>query len=57
MDLSLPNIDYSDFRTNPVDFTEYYRDAQEQMHSDMSKPRGSSMTITSFMEMHHLPRI
>ena len=38
MDPSLPNLDYSDFVTNPKDFEEYYRDACEQIPLDMPVP-------------------
>ena len=50
MDPSLPNIDYSDFKTNPADFAEYYRGAQEQMPRDMPKARGLYVTITAFVD-------
>ena len=50
MDPILPNIDYSDFKTNPQDFSEYYLDAQEQFPHDMPKPRGSQVSITAFVD-------
>ena len=50
MDPIIPNIDYSDFKTNPQDFSEYYRDAQEQLPHDMPKPRGSQVSITAFVD-------
>ena len=50
MDPSLPNIDYSDFKTNPADFKEYYRDAYEPMPSNMPKARGLYVTITAFVD-------
>lgn len=50
MDPSLPNIDYSDFKTNPDDFKEYYRDAFEPMPSNMPKERGLYVTITAFVD-------
>lgn len=50
MDPSLPNIDYSDFTTNPSDFAEYYRGAQEQMPNDMPRARGHFVTMTAFVD-------
>ncbi len=50
MDPSLPNIDYSDFKTNPDDFKECYRDAYEPMPSNMPKARGLCVTITAFVD-------
>ena len=51
MDPTIPNIDYSDFKTNPQDFGEYCRDAQEQLPHDMPKPRGSHVSITAFVDV------
>ena len=50
MDPSLPNIDYIDFKTNPQDFAEYYRDAQEHLPHDMPISRGMEVWITAFVD-------
>ena len=50
MDPSLPNIDYSDFKTNAKDFHEYYRDAYEELPNDMPRPRGHGVYITAFVD-------
>ena len=50
MDPSLPNIDYSDFTTNPQDFTEYYRDAHEHLPHDRPIPRGLPVYKTAFVD-------
>ena len=50
MDPFLLNIDYSDFMTKPVNFTEYYRDAHESLPEDMPKPRGWSVATTAFVD-------
>eukprot|EP00978_Attheya_sp_CCMP212_P034977 scaffold149828_cov60-Attheya_sp.AAC.2 len=53
MDPSLPTIDYSQFRIKPEDFTEHYRDAEEELLHRMPKARGRSVTTTSFVDASH----
>ena len=50
MDPTLPNIDYSDFTTNPQDFAEYYRDAHEHIPHDRPTPRGLPVYMTAFVD-------
>ena len=50
MDPTLPIIDYGDFKTNPNDFKEYYRDAHEELPLDMPRPRGRSVSMTAFVD-------
>jgi len=49
-DPALPKIDYSTFKTNPSDFKEYYRDAEEQLPHNMLKPRGRPVTMMAFVD-------
>ena len=53
MDPSLPRMDYSLFQTNPEEFKEYYRDAEEEMPHRMPRPRGMAVGTTSFVEASH----
>ena len=50
MDPTLPIIDYGDFKANPNDFKEYYRDAHEELPLDMPRPRGQSVSMTAFVD-------
>ena len=50
MDPTLPFIDCRDFKTNPNDFKEYYRDASEELPLDMPRPRGRSVNMTAFVD-------
>ena len=50
MDPTLPIIDYGDFKANPNDFKEYYRDAHEEHPLDMPRPRGQSVSMTAFVD-------
>eukprot|EP00978_Attheya_sp_CCMP212_P000550 scaffold1076_cov32-Attheya_sp.AAC.2 len=53
MDPSLPTIDYSQFRMRPEDFTEHYRDAEEELPHRMPRARGRSVTTTAFVDASH----
>jgi hypothetical protein len=46
LNLSLPNIEYGDFKTNKEDFAEQYRGAEEPMPHNMPRPRGRPVTTT-----------
>ena len=52
-DPSLPNIDYSTFRTKKEDFHEHYRDAEEQLPHQMPIPRGKPVVTTAFVDASH----
>ena len=53
MDPRYPEIDYSVFRTNPDDFHEMYRDAEEKLPYLMPKPRGLEFKTTAFVDASH----
>jgi hypothetical protein len=53
LDLSLPNIDYGDFRTKREDFAEQYRGAEEPMLHVMPGPRGRPVTTAEFVDASH----
>jgi hypothetical protein len=53
MDPSLPNVDYSGFKTNKEDFKEHHRDADEGMPHRMPKPRGRPVVTTGFVDASH----
>ena len=52
-DPTIPNLDYSIFKTAPDDFKEYYRDAKEELPHNMPKPRGRSVTTTAYVDASH----
>jgi hypothetical protein len=52
-DPRLPNIDYTNFKTNKEDFAEHYRDAKEELPFKMPKPRGRSVSTTAFVDASH----
>ena len=53
LDPSMPNLDYTIFRTKAEDFIEYYRDAKEQMPHQVPKPRGKPVTLTAYVDASH----
>jgi hypothetical protein len=53
MDPSLPRMDYSLFQTDPEEFKEYYRDAEEEMPHRMPRPRGMAVVTTAFVDSSH----
>ena len=52
-DPCLPKIDYNTFTTNAADFSEYYRDAQEELPDQAPPPRGQGITTTAFVDASH----
>jgi len=50
MDPGLPNIDYSEFRTNKDDFKEYYRNTKEIMPHRMPDSRGHKIVTTAYVD-------
>lgn len=53
MDPRYPKIDYGEFRTQPEDFHEMYRDAVEPMPHMQPKPRGLPFKTTAFVDASH----
>jgi hypothetical protein len=49
----LPLMDFGEFRTQKDDFSELYRDAEEQMPHRMPMPRGRSLVMTAFVYASH----
>jgi hypothetical protein len=49
----LPHMDFGEFTTNKDDFSEIYRNAEEQMPYKMPLPRGRSLTMTAFVDASH----
>mmetsp|Transcript_6495 Transcript_6495/g.15345 ORF Transcript_6495/g.15345 Transcript_6495/m.15345 type:complete len:176 (+) Transcript_6495:2011-2538(+) len=52
-DWRVPNIDYSQFMSSKEDFKTYYRDAVEELPSNMPKPRGRSVGSTAWVDASH----
>ena len=50
MDPQAPNLDYSLFHTDPEEFKEYYRDAEEQVPHMAPRPRGVPVVTTAFVD-------
>jgi hypothetical protein len=46
-------MDFGEFRTQKDDFSELYRDAEEQMPHAMPTPRGRSLVMTAFVDASH----
>ena len=49
----MPLMDFGEFRTQKDDFSELYRDAEEQMPHAMPTPRGRSLVMTAFVDASH----
>ena len=46
----MTKMDFGEFRTNKADFSELYRDTEEQMPHRMPMPRGRSLVMTAFVD-------
>ena len=53
LDPRYPDIDYGLFKSNPSEFHEMYRDAEEQLPHMLPKPRGLQFKTTAFVDASH----
>ena len=53
MDTSLPRMDYSVLNIKPEDFKEYYRNSEEEMPNQMSRPIRITAVTTAFVDSSH----
>ena len=49
----LPLMDYSLFKTDPEEFKECYRDAEEAIPHRIPRPRGMAVMTTAFVDLSH----
>ena len=46
-------MDYSLFKTDPEEFKECYRDAEEAIPHRIPRPRGMAVMTTAFVDLSH----